>query len=107
MPRMNPAMLQVMADRKSWKEEVKTVNGRPMILVATQVPRPSRPDVKRYVYRMGGTREIFFNRGRSKIMFMRIAVRRRDMERYYTTFVEPPVTTVEQNWLDLYRFTVI
>lgn len=103
----NPAMMQVMADRSSWRDAIKTVNGRPMILVATQIPRESRPDVKAYIYRLEGTREIYINRSREEFLFMRIALKRRNMERYYTTFVEPPLTEPEREWLKLYRYTLI
>lgn len=100
-------MLQVTADLESVTKKIKTVRGRPMILVGTWTTKRRRQDEKIYIYHLEGTREIFYMHSRDGTVFMRIAVRRSDMERFYRTFVEPPLTQPEKDWAELYGYTVL
>ena len=56
-----PTHTFVVADRRSWREPVQTVNGRPVTLLAIQRPRRTGPKRRKkrtfYLYRIRGREE--------------------------------------------------
>ena len=93
-----PEQLQFLADKNTWHNELKTINGKPVVLVATQLSRRNKRTV--YVYHLVGTNLIVFNRSRYGIFFMRIAYRVQNMQNFFDTFVSPPHTQEEKSWLE-------
>lgn len=95
------------ADRASYKDDIKKINGNRLILVATRTPRNSRKYKTVFIYHIEGTEIIVFNRSRNGIYFMKIAVKQANMKRFYDTFVKPPITAVEKQWLELNDYRLV
>lgn len=97
---VNSQQLSFLADRSTWHNEQKTINGKSVVLVATQNSRRTRSKRTVYVYHVTGTNLIIYNRSRHGIFFMRIAFRPENMQAFYDTFVSPPQTDQEKEWLE-------
>lgn len=104
---VSPDQLSFLADRNTWRNEVKTINGKAVVLVATQKSRRSKAKRTINVFHVVGTNLIIYNRSRHGIFFMRIAFRPENMQQFFQTFVEPPLTEAEQKWLKLYDYVLI
>ena len=108
MGNIDPRSMQFIADRSSWNSSVKTIKGRKLRLIATQQSlRNSRKSRTVYVFSIEGTGIIVYNRSRNGICFMKIAVKVSDMQRFYSTFVVPPTTEKEQQFLDLNNYKLV
>ena len=103
----DPTQLQFLADKVSWYKEIKTFNGKPVVLVAIQDSRRSKKKRTIYIYHVVGTNLIVYNRSRYGIFFMRIAHREENMQNFYETFVQPPLTNKEQEWLKRYDYVLV
>ena len=103
----DPSKLQYLADRKSWHSELKTIDGRPVVLIATQSSRRTKSKRTVYVYHIVGTNVIIYNRSRHGIFFMRIAFRPQNMSNYFDVFVNPPLTPDEQLWLERNDYVLV
>ena len=104
---VSPNQLQFLADRTTWHSELKTISGKPVVLVATQKSRRTKAKRTVYVYHVVGTNLIIYNRSRHGVFFMRIAFRPENMQQFFQTFVEPPVTPEEQIWLERYDYVLV
>lgn len=107
MGNIDPNKMQFIADRSSWKNDIKTVQGNRLLLVATRTPRNPRKYKTVYIYHIENTRTIVFNRSRNGVFFMVIAVKPGNMKRFYETFVMPPITEAEKKFLELYDYQLI
>jgi len=88
--------------------EYKVVDGKIMYPVAIQSSlRTRRKKRDIHLYHLRGTRDVYYNHSRDYTVFFRIAMFRSNMERYYQTFVQPPVTHEEQLWLDRYGYMLL
>lgn len=103
----DPAKLQYLADRVSWRRELKTIDGKPVVLVAIQDSRRTKSKRTVYVYHIVGTNVIIYNRSRHGIFFMRIAYRAENMSNFFDTFVNPPLTPDEQLWLERNDYVLV
>ena len=99
--------MMFVADRASQKDDIKKIEGKNVILVATRIPRNSKKYKTVYIYHIEGTELIVFNRSRDGICFMKIAVKAANMKRFYETFVKPPITDAEKQWLELYDYRLV
>lgn len=104
---VSPDQLSFLADRNTWRNEVKTINGKAVVLVATQKSRRSKRKRTVNVFHVVGTNLIIYNRSRHGIFFMRIAFRPQNMQQFFQTFVEPPLTAEEQTWLERYDYVLV
>lgn len=104
---VDPSKLQFLADRDTWHKELKTINGKSVVLVATQKSRRSKAKRTINVFHVVGTNLIIYNRSRHGIFFMRIAFRPENMQQFFQTFVEPPLTAEEQTWLERYDYELV
>jgi len=102
-----PDKLQFLVDRNTWHNEVKTINGKAVVLVATQKSRRTKRKRTVNVFHVVGTNLIIYNRSRHGIFFMRIAFRPENMQQFFQTFVEPPLTAEEQIWLERYDYVLV
>jgi len=92
---------------RQWRSELKTINGKAIVLVATQQSRRTKAKRTVNVYHVVGTNLIIYNRSRHGIFFMRIAFRPENMQQFFQTFVEPPLTDIEQQWLERYDYVLV
>jgi len=107
MANLDPNQMMFLADRSSRKSIVKTVDGKNVRHVATQVSTRTKRKRTVYVYNIVGTNIIVFNRSRDGIYFMKIAIRPINVKAFYDTFVNPPQTTAEKTWLDRYNYVLV
>lgn len=95
----------LIADKHTWHENYKRVDGDIMELVAVQKSRrTSRKGRTKYIFHRAGSQNIYYSRSRHGIYFMPIAYRPQNMTRYFDVFVRPPVTPKEKEWLELYDY---
>ena len=104
---IDPRCMQFIADRSTWKEPIKKIKGKRLILVATRTPRNPRKYRTVNIFNIEGTGLIVFNRSRNGVFFMKIAVKNANMQRFYSTFVVPPTTKEEKQWLDLNDYKLV
>jgi Zn/Cd-binding protein ZinT len=97
MARVDPNKMMFLADRNTYNRQVKKINGNRVRLVSIQESRRNKRTS--YIYHVENTKIIIFNQSRHGVYFMRIALRRKDAERYYDIFVNPPLTHDERVWL--------
>lgn len=104
---MDPNAMMFRADKESWNKITQTIDGKEVVLVATRIPRNPRKYRTVYIYNISGTNIIIFNRGRSKVMYMKIAIRPQNMQRFFEIFVQKPLTEKEQEWLARYDYELV
>jgi hypothetical protein len=104
---LDPNTMMFKADFASRHEPQKTIEGNPVVLVATQDSKRTRRKKKTiYIYHIQGTDLIVFNQSRNGTRFMKIAIRPENVRRFYETFVKPPVTPEEKIWLERYGYVL-
>ena len=96
------------ADRTTHDQSVKTVQGKEMILVATQESKRSiRKGNFVRVWNLEGTHEIYYTQSGSDVIFIPIARRKENMKKYYEVFCVDPVTQAEQTWLARNNYSLV
>ncbi len=105
--RIDPNALMFRADKSTRQQMIKTVGGLIVKHIATQESRRTKRKKTIYVYHIEGTNNIVFNRGLTKNFFMKIAYRPQNMQNFYNTFVNPPQTNVEKDWLTRYNYVLV
>ena len=105
MGNLDPNQMMFRADRGN--RIVTTINGNAVRLVATQESRRTKRKRTVYVYHILGTNIIVFNRSRSGIYFLKIAIRPQNVKAFYDTFVNPPQTPEERIWLERYDYVLV
>lgn len=82
-----------------------TINGKEVVLIATQPSRRTRRKGRtNYIYNIVTTNVMVYNRSSEGRMFMRMALRPQNISRYYDVFVRPPLTKQEKVWLERYDY---
>ena len=105
---MDPRSMQFIADRNTWSQPIKTINGSQVILVAKQPSRRTQRKKKTiWVFWIKGTQNIIYNQSRDGVFFMKMARNPADMKKFFEVFVQPPITEPEQQWLDLNGYELI
>ena len=108
MPRLGT---YVLADASTRKAKVKTVDGSPMIYIGVQRPprkRRRRGKSTYYMFWLRGSNRVYRATQRRAWAFMQCGVDRDgSADRYYETFVKPPITDPEKRWLHLYGYEMI
>lgn len=104
---VDPNALMFRADRTTWNQEKKTIDGQAVKLVATQISRRSKRKRTVHVYHIQDTNIIIFNRGLTRNFFMKIAFRPQNMKNFFDTFVNPPQTAEELIWLKRYDYVLV
>lgn len=108
MGNLNPNSMMFRADRESLGQAVRTVNGNVVRLVAIQESRRTRRKGRtKYIWHIEGTNVVVYNRNRSGIYFMRMAIRIRNVNRYHDVFVKEPLTDKEKIWLERYDYVLV
>ena len=97
-------LFYVLADRPSWNSPIKTLGGAKINHIATQESRRRKRTI--HVYHIEGTNSIVYNRSRSGVYFMRIAIRPESVRHFYDVFVREPVTPEEKIWLERYDYVI-
>ena len=89
----------LIADFGSFRKPIKTKNGKPFILVATQTaPRESGQTKTNYIYHLEGTSGIYYNMDKNDYRFAAVCRRSDNMSKWYDALVKPPLTPAEQDW---------
>lgn len=104
---VNPNSMCFTADLDSYGDDVKRINGKPLILVGTRTPRNPRKYRTVYIWHIEGTNTIVFNRAQGGVRFMKIAMKYRNMKRFYDMFVVPPITAKEKQFLGLNDYKLV
>ena len=104
---VDPNALMFRADRETRHQEVKKIDGQIVKHVATQESRRTRRKRTVYVYNIEGTNIIVFNRGLHRNFFLKIAYRPQNMQNFFNTFVNPPLTDAEKDWLARYNYVLV
>ena len=104
---VNPNALMFRADKEARTQTVKRIDGLHVNHVATQESRRTKRKKTIYVYHIEGTNIIVFNRGLTRNFFMKIAFRPQNMKNFYNTFVNPPQTDAEKDWLKRYDYVLV
>ena len=104
---VNPNALMFRADKNTRDQAVKTIDGLHVKHVATQESRRTKRKKTIYVYNIESTNIIVFNRGLTRNFFLKIAYRPQNMQNFYNTFVNPPQTDAEKDWLARYSYVLI
>lgn len=88
------------ADRLTFNHPVKTINGKPMILVAIKTSRRRlRKGKIQYLYLMDGTKGIYYNEAKGSVLFVPMARHEANMRRHYDLYCVDPLTPNEQKYL--------
>ena len=96
----------IIADRGTYNSTVKTVDGKPVILVATQPSRRTeRKGKTSYIYHIRGTTDIMYNHNQNHPYWSLMHVP--GNTRYYDIFVKAPLTPDEKSWLDLNGYRLV
>lgn len=103
---VDPNALMFRADRNSRQQITKTIDGKIVKHVATQESRRTKRKRTVYVYNITGTNIIVFNRGLTRNFFLKIAYRPINMQNFFNTFVNPPLTNAEKDWLARYNYVL-
>jgi len=101
---IKPESTFFLADRDSWNNDVKRIQGNPVKHVAIQQSRRAKRTI--HVYHIQGTNIIVYNRSRDGVYFMRIAIRPQNVQQYYEVFVEEPLNNYEKEWLERYDYVL-
>lgn len=105
---MDSRSLAYFADTNSWSQDIKTIKGNQVILVAKQPSRRTQRKKKTvWVYWIKNTQEIIYNQSRNGICFMKMAADKTIMKLFFETFVQPPITPQEKSWLDLNGYEIL
>lgn len=108
MPRVGSFVL---ADRQTRNEQVKTVDGEPMIHIATQVPKRQRHRGRGkrtwYIFWHRHSRKVYRASQRDSWVYLQMGHDDEDARRYYATFVEAPLTRPELDWLHRNNYNLI
>jgi len=91
----------LIADRSTWKNTVKTVGGDTMNIVAIQESRRTlRKGKTKYIYHRENSNEIYYNQSQNGVFFSPMAMTITNMKKYHDVFVTPPLTDEEKKWFD-------
>ena len=91
------------ADRETFASHVKTINGKPMILVATKTSRRTlRKGKTQYIYSMEGTKGIYYNESKNGILFVPMARHESNMRKHYDLYCVDPLNKAEREYLKLH-----
>jgi len=104
---MNPNALMFRADKNTRTLAVKRIDGLLVKHVATQESRRTKRKKTVYVYNIESTNIIVFNRGLMRNFFMKISYRPINMQNFFNTFVNPPLTNAETDWLARYNYVLV
>ena len=104
---IDPNALMFRADIGTRNQSVKRIDGLLVKHVATQESRRTKRKKTIYVYNIESTNIIVFNRGLTRNFFMKIAYRPQNMQNFFNTFVNPPQTEPEKNWLTRYNYVLV
>lgn len=105
--RIDPNALMFRADSSTRQGILKTIGGLIVRHIATQESRRTKKKKTIYVYNIADTNIIVFNRGLTKNFFMKIAYRPQNMQNFFNTFVNLPLTNAEKDWLARYNYVLI
>ena len=93
------------ADRNTYNSNIKTVDGKTMILVATKTSRRAlRKGKTQYIYSMEGTKGIYYNESREGVLFVPMARHESNMKRHYDLYCVEPLTRAEREYLRLHPY---
>lgn len=95
------------ADKGTRTVAIKKIDGLLVKHVATQESRRTKRKKTIYVYNIENTNIIVFNRGLTRNFFMKIAYRPQNMKNFFDTFVNPPQTEPEKDWLKRYDYVLV
>lgn len=104
---IDPNALMFRADIGTRTLVVKRIDGLHVKHVATQESRRTKRKRTVYVYNIENTNIIVFNRGLTRNFFMKIAYRPINMQNFFNTFVNPPLTEPEKDWLKRYGYVLV
>ena len=104
---VDPNALMFRADKNTRRQTTKKIDGNVIKHVATQESRRTKRKKTISVYNIIGTNNIVFNRGLTRNFFMKIAYRPQNMQNFYNTFVNPPLTNAEKDWLARYNYVLV
>ena len=91
------------ADRDSYNSTVKTIGGRPMILVGTKTSRRMlRKGKTNYIYYMDGTKGIYYNDSKNGVLFVPMARREVNMRKHYDLYCVDPLNRAELEYLKIH-----
>ena len=102
---IDPNKMMFRADRESDNDEIRTVDGKPVMLVAIQKSRRGKKDTR--IYHIVGTNIMVFKQSKRGVYFMRMALRPENINRYYNVFVNQPLTSEEKIWLGRYDYELV
>ena len=92
-----------MADRNTFTSSVKTIDGKPMILVATKTSRRTlRKGKTQYIYSMEGTKGIYYNESKNGVVFVPMARREINMRKHHDLYCVDPLSREELEYLKLH-----
>ena len=98
----------LIADFGSFRKPVKTKNGNPFVLIATQTaPRESGRTKTNYIYHLKGSEAIYYNMDQDDYRFAAVCRRDANMSKWYDALVREPLTPAESQWLKQNYITVI
>ncbi len=91
------------ADRETFSLDIKKVDGREMILVATKTSRRTlRKGKIQYIYFMDGTNGIYYNQSKGGVMFVPMARKESNMRKHYDLYCVEPLNRAELEYLKLH-----
>lgn len=91
------------ADRNTFAEIIKKIDGKEMILVATKTSRrTARKGKTQYIYSMNGTKGIFYNESKDGVVFVPMARRDSNMKKHFDLYCVEPLSTAENQYLKLH-----
>ena len=91
-----------MVDRDTWNSYDQTVDGKKVICIGEKPSMRRNPKKTQYYFCIEGKRAVYYRRGRGGPQLIPMARRPQNMEMYYQTFVEDPITPEDQAYFDLY-----
>ena len=95
------------ADRGTHRDAVKTVDGRPMRLIAQQVNRRTvRSGKPSYIYHHEGGKNIYYNHGLHQAHYIPMGFNDAEMQKYYIVFVLQPQHPSNASWLQRNDYTM-
>ena len=100
-----PVQQLLFADRQTWNAATKTVDGEVPEIVYVQPPRRlrGRRSGKRkstwYIYSIRNRAIAYRNRGPHDPYYMPMGKDQADQQRFFETFIMPPLTADEETWL--------
>lgn len=91
------------ADHNTFHSNIKTVNGKEMLLVGIKTSRRTLRKAKiQYIYSMNHTKGVYYNESKGGILFVPMARHEINMKKHYELYCVEPLSDEERRYLRLH-----